>query len=91
MFFQIFILGHIELLTKVTTRILKVLSGGDAVEAPDYVDHETDDSRDGEDVAVESDADPREGIVSDWDLLTEDFIVQAEELGKFGHSLLHTS
>ena len=26
--FQIFILGHIELLTKATTRILKVLSGG---------------------------------------------------------------
>ena len=65
--------------------------GGDAVVAPDYVDHETDDSWDGEDVAVESDADPREGIVSDWDLLTEDFVVQAEELGKFGHSLLHTS
>jgi hypothetical protein len=40
---------------------------------------------------VESDADPCEGIVSDWDLLTEDFVVQAEELGKFGHSLLHTS
>jgi hypothetical protein len=65
--------------------------GGDAVEAPDYVDHKTDDSWDEEDVAVKGDADPREGIVSDWDLLTEDFVVQAEELGKFGHSLLHTS
>jgi hypothetical protein len=64
---------------------------GDAVEAADYVDHETDDFWNGEDVAVEGDADPREGIVSDWDLLAEEFIVQAEELGKFGHSLFHTS
>ena len=54
-----------------------------------HVDHGPDDSADGEDVAVESDADPREGIVSDWDLLTEDFVVQAEGPGKFGHSL-HT-
>jgi hypothetical protein len=34
--------------------------------------------------------DPREGIVSDWDLLAEEFIVEAEELGKFEHSLSHT-
>jgi hypothetical protein len=61
------------------------------VEAADYADHETDDFFNGEDVAVEGDADPREGIVSDWDLLTEEFIVEAEELSKFGHSLLHTS
>jgi hypothetical protein len=65
--------------------------GGDAVEAADDVDHDTDDFTNGEDVAVEGDADPREGIVSDWDLLAEEFIVEAEELGKFGHSLLHTS
>jgi hypothetical protein len=64
---------------------------GDAVEAADYVDHETDNFWNGEDIAVEGDADPREGIVSDWDLLTKEFIVEAEELGKFGHSLLHTS
>src|SRR5258708_973196 len=59
---------------------------GDAVEAGDYVVHETDDFWNGEDV----DMDPREGIVSGWDLLGKDFIVEAEELRKFGHSLLHT-
>jgi hypothetical protein len=64
---------------------------GDAVEAADYVDHETDNFWNREDVAVEGDADPHEDIVSDWDLLTEEFIVKAKELGKFGHSLLHTS
>jgi hypothetical protein len=63
----------------------------DAVEAANYVDHETDDFWNRENVAMEGDADPCEGIVSDWDLLTEDFVVEAEELGKFGHSLLHTS
>ena len=57
----------------------------------DYIDYETDDFWNGEDVAVEGYADPREGIVSDWDLLAEEFIVKAEELGKFGHSLLRTS
>ena len=64
---------------------------GDAVEATDHFDYETDDFWNGEDVAVEGDVDPREGIVSDWDLLTEEFIVEAEELGRFGHSSLHTS
>jgi len=34
--------------------------------------------------------DLHEGIVSDWDLLAEEFIVEAKELDKFGHSLLHT-
>jgi hypothetical protein len=63
----------------------------DAVEAADYVDHETDDFWNGGDVAVDGDVDPREGIVSDWDLLTEEFIMEAEEVGKFGHSLLHIS
>ena len=66
------------------------LEGG-AVETANYVNHETDDFWNGEDVAMEGDADPREGIVSDWDLLAEEFIVEAEELSKFGHSLLHTS
>jgi hypothetical protein len=63
---------------------------GNAVEAADSVDHETDDFWNGEDVAVEGDVDPREGIVSDWDLLAEDFIVEAEELGKLEYSLLYT-
>jgi len=64
---------------------------GDAAAAADSVDHETDDFWDGGGVATEGDVDPREGIVSDWDLLAEEFIVEAEELGKFEHSLLHTS
>ena len=51
------------------------------VEAADSVDHKTDDWN-GEDVAMEGDVDPREGIVSDWDLLAEEFIVEAEGLGK---------
>src|SRR5216684_8157902 len=59
---------------------------GDAVEAGDYVVHEIDDFWNGEDI----DMDPHEGIVSGWDLLGEDFIVEAKELRKFGHSLLHT-
>jgi hypothetical protein len=63
---------------------------GDTVEAADYGDHETDGLWNGEDVAVENDVDPREGVVSDWDLLAEKSIVEMEELGKFGHSLLHT-
>ena len=57
---------------------------GDAIEASDYVDHETDDFWNGEDVAVEDNVDPCEGIVLDWELLTEEFIVEAEELSKFG-------
>jgi len=39
---------------------------------------------------MEGDVDPREGIVSDWDLLAEEFIVEAEELGKFWNSSLHS-
>jgi hypothetical protein len=38
---------------------------------------------------MEGNVDPREGIVSDWNLLAEELIVEAEELGKFEHSLLH--
>ena len=63
---------------------------GDAVEAADSVDHESDDFWNGEDVGMEGDVDPREGVVSDWDLLAEEFIVKAEELGKFEHSLSDT-
>src|SRR5713226_6748170 len=60
---------------------------GDAVEAGNYVVHETDDFWNGEDI----DMDPCEGIVLGWNLLGDDFIVEAKELHKFGHSLLHTS
>jgi hypothetical protein len=56
---------------------------GDAVEAAAPVDHETDGFWNGEDVPMEGDVDPRVGIVSDWDLLAEEFIVAAEELSKF--------
>jgi hypothetical protein len=63
---------------------------GDTVEGADSVDHETDDSWNGEDVAMEGDVDPREGIVSDWDLLAEEFVVEAEELCESEPSLLHT-
>jgi hypothetical protein len=59
---------------------------GDAVEATNSVDHETDDFWDGEDVAMEDGVDPREGIVSDWNLLAEELIVEAEELGKISIS-----
>lgn len=62
----------------------------DAVEAADTINIEPDDFRDGEDVDIEGDTDPREGVVSDWDLLAEEFIVEAEELSKLEHSLLHT-
>lgn len=58
-----------------------------AVEAADSINHGTDD---GEDVDMEGEVDPREGVVSDWDILAEDFIVKAVELGKFEHSFLHT-
>jgi hypothetical protein len=61
----------------------------DAVEAANSVDHETDDFWNEEDIAMEGYVDPCEGIVSDWDLLAEEFVVQAKELGKFEHSLLH--
>jgi len=51
---------------------------GDAAEAIDF------------DVDIEGEVDPRKGVVSDWDILTEKFIVEAEELGEFHDSLLHT-
>ena len=62
---------------------------GDAAEAAD-IDHDTGNSKNGEGVTVEGDADPCEGMVSDWDLLAEEFIVEAKELGNFRHYLLHT-
>jgi hypothetical protein len=63
---------------------------GDAVNTANPIDHETDDFWNREDAAMEGDVDPCEGIVSDWDLLAKEFIVEAEELSKFECSLLHT-
>lgn len=62
---------------------------GDTVEGADSVDHEMDGPWNGEDVAMDDDVDPHEGIVSDWDLLAAEFIVEAEELGESEPSLLH--
>lgn len=63
---------------------------GDGVEAAHTIDSETDDFGDGEVTDMEDDVDPRKGIVSDWDILAEEFLVEAEKLGKFGYSLSHT-
>jgi hypothetical protein len=63
---------------------------GDTVEATDSIDPETDNFCDGEDIDTEGDTNLHKGIVSDWDLLAEEFIVKAEELGEFEHSFLHT-
>lgn len=63
---------------------------GDAVEAADSIDPETNDFSGGEDVDMVSDVDPREGILSDWEILAEEFIVGAEKLRKFEPSFLHT-
>jgi hypothetical protein len=63
---------------------------GDAVEATNSIDPKTDDFCDGEDIDMEGDANLHEGIVSDWDLLAEEFIAEAKELGEFEHSFLHT-
>lgn len=61
---------------------------GDAADAADTIDPGTDDSSEEED--VEDEVDSHEGIVSDWDVLAEEFIVEAERLHKFEVSLLHT-
>jgi len=39
---------------------------------------------------MEGKVDLCKGIVLLWDILTEKFIVEAEEFGKFAHSLLDT-
>jgi len=39
---------------------------------------------------MEDEVDPHEGIVSGSDILVEEFIAEAEELGKSKHYLLHT-
>ena len=61
----------------------------DAVDA-DSIDPRTGDFWNEEDVDVEGEVDLRKGIVSLWDILTEKFIMEAEEFGKFAHSLLDT-
>jgi len=66
------------------------LEGG-AVEAAHSIDPKTDDLWNGENIDLEDDVDLHEGVVLDWDILAEEFIVKAEELGKFEHSTLHTS
>ena len=63
---------------------------GDAVEAADTLDPETNDFRDGENIDIEDNADLHEGIILDWDVLAKEFIVEAEGLGKSEHALLHT-
>ena len=59
----------------------------DAGEAADSIDPGTDD---GEDVDMEGEVDLCKGVISDWDSLAEDFIVEAQERSKFEHFLLHT-
>jgi hypothetical protein len=63
---------------------------GDAAEAADTINLRTDDFWDGEDIDIEGEVDPCEDIISDWDILAQDFIVEAERLHKLGGSLLHT-
>jgi len=66
-------------------------SSEDALEGnTDSVDPRIDDFRNGEDIDTEGEVDPREGVVSNWDMLDEEFIAEAEGLGKFEHSLLRT-
>jgi len=56
----------------------------------DSVDPRIDDFQNGEDVDMEGKVDPREGVILNWDMLDEEFITEAEGLGKFEHSLLCT-
>jgi len=66
-------------------------SSEDALEGDtDSVDPGIDDFWNGEDVDMEGEVDLHEGIVSNWDMLDEEFIAEAEGLGKFEHSLLRT-
>jgi hypothetical protein len=63
---------------------------GDEVKAAVSINPETNDFRNGENVDMEGGVDPCEGIVSDWEILTEEFIVRAAEFSKFEPSFLHT-
>jgi len=60
-----------------------------AVDA-DSIDPGTGDFWNEEGIDVEGKVDLHEGIISLWDILTEKFIMEAEEFGKFAHSLLDT-
>jgi len=63
---------------------------GDAAEATDPTSPGTDGLWIGEDIDMEDKVDPHEGIVPDSDILVEEFLVEAEELGKSKYYLLHT-
>ena len=56
----------------------------------DSVDPRIDDFQNGEDIDTEGKVDPHEGVILNWDMLDEEFITEAEGLGKFEHSLLRT-
>lgn len=61
-----------------------------AVDDAQLVDPGTDDVWNEEDTDTEDEVDTREGVVSDWDILAEKLIAEAEEFGTFANSLLHT-
>jgi hypothetical protein len=61
------------------------------VEVLDFINLETIDFETGEDVDMGGNLGLYGGTVLDWDILAQDFTVEAEELGEFKHSLLHTS
>jgi len=63
---------------------------GDAAEATDPTSPGTDGLWNGEDVDMEDEVDLCKGIVPDLDILVEEFLVEAEELGKSKYYLLHT-
>jgi len=63
---------------------------GDAAEATDPTGPGTDGLWNGEDVDMEDKVDPHEGIILDLDILVEEFLMEAEELGKSKYYLLHT-
>jgi len=63
---------------------------GDAAEATDPTGPGTNGLWNGEDVDMEDKVDPHEGIVLDSDILVEEFLTEAEELGKSKYYLLHT-
>jgi len=63
---------------------------GDAAEATDPTSPGTDGLWNGEDIDMEDKVDPCEGIVLDSDILVEEFLAEAEELGKSKYYLLHT-
>ena len=63
---------------------------GDTTRAADSISPRTGNLWNGEDIDTEEEEDPHGDIVLHWDILAEDFIVEAEEFGKSKESLLHT-